>query len=409
MPAPDATMYLYRHRTATQALLNTPMKSFCFRYLIPKASPKNYLYLLDFILQARTMDIDSSMGYVIGSVGLDLTSQGDEQGFDTRITNIEHLVSFMIGGSTPANTVPMTLVKYSNHLATVPDAEMSPEEKNIKAIVKATTGDADSWDAAVRAIIQHANTEIPVEDRMLFPGHKGEAMMVASIVSLCNRGSMTDHCLRKICDGIKTPTQLSDVLDRQSAAGCFDMLKAKFAVGRPVGELFATLKDVFPESVNLRLHLVLDQAEFQGCAPIRIAIDAMKMSTVAPLWAWLKQNVEAEWIAFCAAASHMKENPYAGFELGAKSDPVLHSTKFPAIAYAGIGMQKALSAVSTVKGYRGTPVTHHSITIDTMILAYIQSLQQSVAAACLTPVQWTADLPGFDMVIAPVQGPPANQ
>jgi len=186
-----------------------------------------------------------------------------------------------------------------------------------------------------------------------FSQRAARCCMIAGIASLCHRGTMTEAHITKIARGTEEVGRVEEVLRPEYAVAIYRILRAHFPRPCNMTDLFGRLRETFTQETNLRLSLIIDQAQRAGVASVNITMAALKLSADCGVWGYIARHAPQEYAAFIAAVQTVAANPYVGFDLTGNIPDAIKSTRYPAMIAAGMEVLRSLNPNDTSTRYRG--------------------------------------------------------
>lgn len=177
--------------------------------------------------------------------------------------------------------------------------------------------------------------------------------MIAGIAALCHRGTMTEAHVTKIARGTEDVGRVEEVLRPEYAVAIYRILRAHFPRPCNMADVFRRFGETFTMETNLRLSLIINQAQRAGVASINITMSALKLSAGCGVWAYIARQAPAEYAAFVAAVQVVAADPYVGFDLTGNIPDAIKSTRYPAMIAAGLEVLRSLNPNDTSTRYRG--------------------------------------------------------
>ena len=394
--------------------LGTETVSVCWLKYNTKLSLEGYQIIWEFLMKSGGKSVFSNQGRTMASIALDMTSGQDPPIYNSVIKDKDIVYSSLMGKppgagapvagassraagaqGTPGAPNPLWS-KFVLALATVP-ADQDPQElSTLRAAIAQwssppTYADvSDSINVFLAAMEAVGPTMTALHKAIA--NHRADTMFLAAVLSICYRGTMSERAITKMCNGFDASFEMREVLTLENVRVCYQILRALFPHDRDVGVFFKTLEAVYDRGTHLRMNLTIAQTRYAGAAALMITLAAIRQSKNCSAWGYLVREAPGEWEAFKAAHAILKDNPYAGFDLGRDPPQQLRATLYPSFTYCGLSILRALDPNDTSIHYKGIQNSAHKAGINIKIADWLKAKAEELRQEQIANVDWELHL-----------------
>lgn len=227
------------------------------------------------------------------------------------------------------------------------------------------------------------------------------ADVIATTISVCKMGTISDDKAAKIMESIQEENNLDVDLDPERIKDLFRLLgPAIREANLAVGPLLSNLGRVFDFDSYMRVHLTITQTLGVRASALNICLQAIAMYPRHEVWAYLNQQCPAEMASFRNSAIQLGTNPLLAFGNHAATEGI-KGTRFPSLVAASVSLLKTNAKIRTLRGYGGRFPSPHATMIDTIIRLVNDNLEEDIdlddyrgAAA----YDWAAHIPEMNNI-----------
>ena len=350
----------------------------------------------------------------MASIALDMTSGPDPPAYNSIIKDKDTVCSALKGkppgAAAPAAAGPSQAPgaqgipgvpnplwsKFVLALATVP-TEQEPQTITTLRAAIARWGSPPSYadvNGSIFVFLQAMETTGPTMTALhkAMANHRADTMFLAAVLSICYRGTMSERAITKMCNGFDPSFEMREVLNLENVRSCYQIFRALFTPGRDVGIFFKTLEAVYNRDTHLRMNLTITQTRNAGAAALMITLAAIRQSKKCEAWGYLVKEAPGEWEAFKAAHAILKNNPYAGFDLGQDPPQEIRATLYPSFTYCGLTILRSLDSNDTSIHYKGTQNSAHKAGINTKVADWLKKRAEELPEEEVADVNWEVEL-----------------
>lgn len=207
------------------------------------------------------------------------------------------------------------------------------------------------------------------------------ADVIATTVSVCKMGTITDDKAAKMMESIHDENNLDVDLDPERLKDIFRLLgPAIRAANLEMGPILSNLAAVFDFDAYMRIHLTIMQTLGVRASALNICLQAISMYPQHEVWAFLNQRCPMEMLAFQDAAVQLGNNPLVSFGSHANTEAI-KGTRFPSLVAASVSLLKTNAKIRTLRGYGGRFQSPHAAMIDAIIQLVNEQLEDDIDLA----------------------------